>query len=161
MRWEHPGPAILLRLAIASLLVLPLACTRGSASGPEPIAYDREPCERCGMLISDPRYAAEVRLAGERHVHKFDDLGDALAWLAEHGPEGAASSVGEEAAEVWVRDVGGSRWIDATTAHYSRGAGTPMDFGFAAHAQPIPDGIDFGTVRREVARIVAERRRGS
>jgi len=161
MRGGRHGVTALLFLGVAALLAFPLACTRGSASGPEPITYDREPCERCGMLISDPRYAAEVRLPGERHVHKFDDLGDALAWLSEHQADREGDPAGGAAAEVWVRDADADRWLDATTAHYSRGAKTPMDFGFSAHGEPIPAGIDFDQLRREVRRIVEERRRGS
>jgi len=148
--------AALAWLGVAGMLVFPLACSRRSHTGPEPISYDRDTCERCQMLISDSRYAAEVRLPGERHVHKFDDLGDALAWLAEHQP---VPAVGAARAEIWVRDADRDQWLDARTASYSRGAKTPMNFGFAAHAEPAPGRLDFDQVRTRVRQIVKERRR--
>jgi len=147
-------------LGVVALATLVSACSRRSETGPEAIAYDRDTCERCRMLISDPHSAAEVRLAGESRVHKFDDLGDALAWLAER-PSHATTPTGEDpGTEIWVRDADQDRWLDATTASYSRGAKTPMNFGFAAHEQAAPGRLDFDQVRAEVSRIAEERRSG-
>jgi len=149
---------------LTSLLAFAGACSRGAETGPEPIAYDRDNCERCQMLISDPRYAAEVRLPGERHVHKFDDLGDALAWLGERqpipSPTSASASASAARPEIWVRDADRDEWLDARAARYSHEAKTPMGFGFAAHAKPGPGRVDLERVRAAVAQMVKERRHG-
>jgi len=152
--------ALRIFLGVAALATLLPACSRRSESGPEAVAYDRDACERCRMLISDPRFAAEVRLPGEGRVHKFDDLGDALAWLAERPPRVTPPGRKDAGTEIWVRDADQDRWLDATRASYSRGAKTPMNFGFAAHEKPAPGRLDFDQVRAEVGRIAEERRSG-
>ncbi len=39
------------------------------------IHLDQDKCHRCGMLISDRRYAAAMFLKGERDFRKYDDVG--------------------------------------------------------------------------------------
>jgi len=46
-------------LAAALGAVLALAACR-PPEGPQPIVYDREPCAHCRMLISEPRFAAQL-----------------------------------------------------------------------------------------------------
>jgi hypothetical protein len=119
----------------AIAIVLVTACGQGSATGPEAIHWDRQTCEHCQMVISDRVDAAEIRLPGERRVHAFDDLGCALLWLDHQGllgksTPGADAAKVSEAAEVWVRDATGSRWIDGRQARYAGGFSTPMAYGY-------------------------------
>ncbi|MFQ5698755.1 MAG: nitrous oxide reductase accessory protein NosL [Myxococcota bacterium] len=137
----------------AAIALIAGSCSKAPSSGPAPIAYDRDRCEHCQMLISDPRYAAEVRLPGDPRVHKFDDLGGALAWL-----EANSAAPGAAAPEIWVRDVDSDRWLDATHAWYTTGAPSPMRYGFAAHADPVDGGLPFAHVRRQLRHLEAERR---
>ncbi len=63
------------RLA-AVLVALSLGACEADA-GPGEIKLGRDVCENCGMIISDPRFLAEIRLADGK-LHKFDDVGDAV-----------------------------------------------------------------------------------
>jgi len=114
-------------------------------TGPEDVHYDRDVCEICRMIISDPRFATEIRGGPRRKVFKFDDIGDALHWLTLQ-PWKDAGDV-----EIWVMDYPtGETWLDARTAHYRRGVISPMDYGFGAVPEREPGAVDFATMRREV-----------
>jgi nitrous oxide reductase accessory protein NosL len=128
--------------AIAAGLLLG-ACDSGS--GPVDFKLGRDVCEMCGMIISDPRFLAEVRLADGK-IHKFDDVGDAVNWLSS-GCHGLG-----DIKEFWVIDsVKGKTWLDARKAFYRR-AETPMNYGFAAVATQAPDSVAFEDMRASVAR---------
>lgn len=132
------------RLAPTALLLL-AAC--GPESGPVEIRYDRDACEMCGMIISGPRYATEVRLAEDNKPHKFDDIGDAMNWL-----EKDCKSL-DQAREIWVMDsTDGKTWLDARRAFFRRGGASPMNYGFAAVASPGESAVDFATMRAQVLR---------
>ena len=51
----------------AGLALLPLAgtllggCEKDPNSGPVDVKWDRQVCERCSMILSDTRYAAQIR----------------------------------------------------------------------------------------------------
>jgi copper chaperone NosL len=63
----------------------------GGDIGPPRIELDRSACDRCGMLISEPRFAAAYR-AGSRSA-VFDDVGCLLDALDEENSAGSAASV--------------------------------------------------------------------
>jgi nitrous oxide reductase accessory protein NosL len=116
-----------------------------SNSGPEDVKLGRDVCEMCGMIISDPRFVAEVRLADGK-IHKFDDVGDAVNWLSQ-GCKAPA-----DVKEFWVMDsANGKTWLDARTAFYRR-AQTPMSYGFGAVSARTADGVSFETMRSRVSR---------
>jgi copper chaperone NosL len=98
-------------------LLLLVACT--TTSGPQPIAWDREPCAHCRMLISDPHFAAQA-LDGAGHAWSFDDPGCLFVWLAGH-PAPAA---------LWFHARDGERWLPAERAAFVP-AQSPMGWGFA------------------------------
>ena len=125
------------------LLLALAAC--GESAGPVEIKYDRDVCENCGMIISTPRYAAQLRTADGK-VHKFDDIGDALAWLEKQciSPDGTK--------EFWVMDSAeGKTWLDARKAFYARGR-SPMNYNFAAVAKPAEGAVDFSAMRAQAVR---------
>jgi copper chaperone NosL len=119
---------------IIGLLVLCLvasACAdRADATGPPDIIYGRDLCIECGMLITEPRFAAAYRIDGE--ARPFDDIGGMLLYGAESGELSAAS------VEVWVHDRDTGEWIAAGAAHYviAEGAVTPMGYGVVAFIDP-------------------------
>ena len=49
------------------------------------IKWDRETCLRCSMVISDRRFAAQVRGGPQDMVFKFDDIGCFVFWIATEG----------------------------------------------------------------------------
>ncbi len=134
-------------LALAALCAA-TACSQPT-SGPVEIAWGRDVCAHCSMVIGDARFAAEVRL-GPREIARFDDFGCALAWLAQHENTGSA-------AEIWVMDQDGGGWLDAREALYRPGQHTPMAWGLGAVAAGEPGALDFEAARRELSERARER----
>lgn len=136
------------RQAIALFAALPLvAGCKPQMEGPEEIRWGRETCEICGMIISDPRFGAEVRGGPDRRLAKFDDIGDALHWLD------MQDWADDPDTEIWVRDYEtGTRWLEARATRYVTGVLSPMDYGFGAVERSGPDTSSFGEMRAEVMR---------
>ena len=116
----------------ASLLVL-IAVVIGvvffwpaPASGPEPIAYGRDSCASCRMLLSRPGFAGELR-APDGTLTKYDDVGCLLRALA---------AAHHEMPEAWVEDHAGGGFVSLLSAYVVRGPsdGTPMGSGLVAFA---------------------------
>lgn len=130
--------------AVAALSVLP-ACT--SDTGPVEVRWGKENCDYCGMLVDDPRYAAQVRGGPKAKVWKFDDLGDAILWLA------SQSFAEEPKTELWVGDCETGKWIDGKSAWYLSGHATPMAHGFGA----VPDVRDGALSFADMQKVVLAR----
>lgn len=129
------------RQMLALLAAVPLlgAC-KPQSEGPEPIRWGREFCPACGMIISEPQFAAEVRGGPENVLTKFDDIGDAINWIDMQGWPAPPK-------EIWVMDYdsgrAGDQWLDARSAFYRTGVISPMDYGFSAVRLPASDTVDF------------------
>lgn len=146
-------------LACSSLLtpvasVLLAACADDAGLWPEgmqPIKWDRDTCVRCAMVISDRRFAAEVRGHGANQIAKFDDIGCAVTWCAEK--LNSQPWLGEPATRLWVAEFSGQgqRWLDAKAAHFAPGPRSPMGYDLAAHAQAVAGSTDFQTMARQAA----------
>lgn len=121
------------RCSLMSLLVF-AACddmTRAS----EPV-WNKQACAHCHMLLSEPRYAAQlVTRTGERLY--FDDVGCMASFMAK-----AATNV----AHAWVHVAG--KWSPIASARFARSASTPMGFGFVADNA---GSLDFSAVERAVS----------
>jgi nitrous oxide reductase accessory protein NosL len=61
------------------------------------------------MVISDARFAAATSLENGE-ARKFDNVGDMIAYHAEH--------VALRVTTWWAHDYASERWINALTAHY-------------------------------------------
>lgn len=113
------------RLVIVVFALLAAACG-AKAMGPPEIVVDRTACSHCGMLISEPIYAAAYQASGlEPRV--FDDIGCMLdALRGETTPP----------ANVWVQNAAGGGWLDANQAIFVAApkVRTPMGGGWLAHA---------------------------
>lgn len=130
---------------LALLAAAALACGPAPDTGPAEVAFDRDVCERCQMVISDRLHATQVRLEQERGAHLFDDLGCALLWL---------DARDATPREIWVRSPAGDAWIDGRTARYQAGRNTPMGYGLG----PAADGISLTEARARVRAMEDERR---
>lgn len=120
-------------------------CWGEPETGPVDVKYDRETCEYCRMIISDPRYVTEIRKAKGGKVFKFDDMGDAVHWL-----NIAKWKVTAET-EIWVRDMKtGKKWLDARKAFYLSGQHTPMEYGYGAIAEKVEGAVSFEEMRKAV-----------
>lgn len=108
--------------AVIALVLCAAAACRTVPDEPTAIAYDREACAHCHMLIGDPRYAVQL-VTADGDVLAFDDPGCALRFLAL--PHRAVH-------RLWFRDAQRDRWIAAADVRFVQGADTPMGFGLAA-----------------------------
>ena len=140
--------------AVAGFTLTPIAamlaaCGRASMpAGMVEIKWDRDTCTRCSMVLSDRRFAAQVRGGPKDSNFKFDDIGCAAFWLKDQ-PWGK-----DAATRIWVADVGSRgdavQWLDARKAQYLGGKTSPMGYNFAAVATAQPGSFDFETMREHV-----------
>ncbi len=111
------------------------------SDGPKPIAWDRDACAQCRMILSDRRFAVQLQGGPRDEYWVFDDIGCALTWLRAQ-PWRASAPV-----RFWVAalDSRGEQmhWLDARHAHYVAGRSSPMGYNFGALAAPEPGSIDF------------------
>ncbi len=122
MRWT-----MLLPLLGLVAVVLTGACAPAAVpQTPPTIRYGEDMCDGCGMIISEPTYAAGYHTTtGE--TRRFDDIGEMMNYHREH-QEGVAA--------FWVHDRDTREWIRAETAYFviSPYLHTPMGYGVAAFA---------------------------
>jgi len=146
------------RFLAAGLVLTPLAAALSACGrddrwpeGMYPIKWDRDTCVRCNMVISDRRFAAEMRGGPKDTVFKFDDIGCAMFWLRDKAKD--YPWITEAATRLWVADVGSKgnevAWLDARTASYA-GRTSPMGYNFGASAHAQPGAVDFQTMREHV-----------
>lgn len=115
------------KIAAAGLAAgLTLAACGGGADGPPAIEVDRSACAHCGMLISEPRFAAAYRSASDE-ARVFDDIGCLLNSIS----RGADLS----RTRFWFHDMDTAEWIDGERAVFVRSAHvrTPMAGGYVAY----------------------------
>ena len=112
-----------MKTALLTALMALSACS-AAPSGPPEIVVDRSACSHCGMLISEPLYAAAYR-AERAEARVFDDIGCLRnAARAESGP-----------LTFWFHDAEDRAWIDGTAAVFvtSPEIRTPMGGGLIAY----------------------------
>lgn len=130
-------------LAVVGALALFLGACPDAAPRAQDPYWGKQACAHCAMLVSEKPPAAQALLeSGQRKY--FDDVGCLVAWEARESPKLKAH---------WVRAPTGDGWVDATTARFSAGNTTPMDFGFLPAAQ----GVTFDEVRAAVAERLRSR----
>ncbi len=143
----------LLATALTPLAAAFSACgSKGNwPEGMSEIKWDRETCVRCSMVISDRRFAAELKGGPRNTVFKFDDVGCAVFWLRDKIQDFPWMT--EAATRLWVADVGnqGDRqsWHDAFRAHYVTKT-SPMGYNYGAVAHPQAMSSDFEAMRQHV-----------
>ena len=107
------------------MLSIAVACRAGT-DGPPRIEVDRTACAHCGMLISEPVFAAAYR-ARQADARVFDDIACLL--------EAIAGEKDRSGLRLWFHDAATSQWIDGGAAVFVESAGltTPMGGGFVAY----------------------------
>jgi nitrous oxide reductase accessory protein NosL len=144
MRRRHPWG-----VALALLVFVLGSCGGEPESGPGPVAWDRDECEHCRMLLSDRSFATQLRTRDGR-LHRFDDVGCALLWAHEHASE--------EPSEIWVRDMDASGWLDAREARFVEGQRSPMGYGYGARPGAANEGVGLEAARQRILARDDERR---
>jgi copper chaperone NosL len=99
---------------------LAAACT--PSEGPVPIAFDRQPCAECRMLISDPAFAAQLQFA-DRDTASFDDPGCLLRYRARRDAQVRAA---------WFHHVHEDRWLPASEVGFVPVPHSPMNYDLGA-----------------------------
>lgn len=114
-------PRVLLILAVAASV----ACGV-KADGPPEIQVDRTACSHCGMLLSEPVYAAAYR-APDSDPRVFDDIGCLL--------EAAHKEPHADALRFWFHDAATAAWVGGGDALFvsSPTLRTPMGGGLIAY----------------------------
>ncbi len=136
------------------LLLAPLAGCGRKDNWPEGMAeikWDRDTCVRCNMVISDPRFAAQLRGGEKNTAFKFDDIGCLVFWLRDKAAQHAWMA--EPATRMWVADstdMRGATWLDARRAHFLGGRLSPMGYNFAAVRDAVPQSLIFEAMREQI-----------
>jgi len=145
------------RLGLGGLLLTPLAAALsgcgskgGWPNGMAEIKWDRDTCARCSMVISDRRFAGQVRGGPESTVFKFDDPGCLAFWLKEKADK--YPWLADAGTRMWVADFNSKSrdemvWLDPRRAYYVTRT-SPMGYNFAAVAAPLAGAIDFTDMRQ-------------
>lgn len=117
-----------MRYMLILLLLLGFtACRDKIDTGPHVVHYGEDVCERCRMIISDKRFAAQyITSSGE--AKKFDDIGCMTDDLKE------AAGSGESPLAVYINDYNTGEWLDAGKAFYLQNGElkSPMGYNIAA-----------------------------
>jgi copper chaperone NosL len=110
---------------LSLMLSIAVACRAGN-DGPPRIEVDRTPCAHCGMLVSEPVFAAAYR-APQGDARVFDDIACLL--------EAVSGEKDRSGLRLWFHDAATAQWIDGGTAVFVESAGlkTPMGGGFVAY----------------------------
>jgi copper chaperone NosL len=116
-------------LPLLAVLALAAAACGAAADGPPHIEVDRSACAHCGMLISEPLYAAAYQAPGAE-PRLFDDIACLLRAV-----EGEPRA---EGLTYWFHDVATGQWIAGQEAVFVRSSvlPTPMGGGFLAYRDP-------------------------
>lgn len=141
------------------LLLTPMAAALLAACGDEgrwpegmlPIKWDRDTCARCGMAISDRRFAVQLRGGPKNTAFKFDDIGCAATWCTEK--LSLHPWMNDPSTRFWVAEFGaaGERWLDARRAHFLKGPRSPMGYDYGAHATAQPGSVDLAALGPQVS----------
>jgi hypothetical protein len=148
------------RFIAASLALSPIAAALSACGskgdwpeGMAEIKWDRDTCVRCNMVISDRRFASQIRGGEKDTAFKFDDIGCLVFWLRDKLSN--YPWIAAPATRMWVADAASKpgenvRWLDPRKAQYAGGRSSPMGYNYAAVAYPQPGSIDFATLREHV-----------
>lgn len=112
-----------LLVAGVTLPFLLVACGSDDASGSKPpsIELGRDACKRCGMIVSEERFASGI-VDSDGTAQIFDDTGEMVATVQEDGLNDR---------KAWVHGYPSLDWIDAREAWYvvTMEVPTPMGSG--------------------------------
>ena len=113
--------------AVLGAALLVTAACGVKAEGPPAIVVDRTACSHCGMLISEPLYAAAYQAPGAA-ARVFDDIGCLRDAARAEAP----------GLRFWFHDADDRRWIEGAGAVFvaSSEIRTPMGGGLIAYRDP-------------------------
>ena len=141
--------------ALTPIVALLAACGKKGQwpEGMVEFKWDRDTCVRCSMVISDHRFAAQMR-GGEKNIaFKFDDVGCLIFWLRDKAQQ--FPWMVDPATRMWVADALSKndepvRWLNPHQAHFLPGRLSPMGYNYAAVSSSQAGSVDFATMRTQI-----------
>jgi copper chaperone NosL len=127
---------------VLTLVLLAAAACAAPAGGPRPIAWDREPCGHCRMLVGERPFAAQAIRPDGRAV-SFDDPGCLLVWR----------SAGNEARGLWFHHVSEERWLRAPDVAFVATLRSPMGYRLGAVDPATPGAVGLEEAARRIAAL--------
>lgn len=140
MSREVPWVKLVTLGVLGALVVVVVVIVRGGTAIPDevqPVAWHRQACAHCGMLVGEPSYAAQL-ITGDGEVLVYDDPGCALRHLAERKPH---------VHRLWFHHGTEDRWLASDQVGFRTGATTPMGSGLVA-IDRAPDTLDLDAATR-------------
>lgn len=120
-------------------LLFLLACST-DPDAPPSVRYDLDACTECGMLVSDPAYAAALVTQDGRTL-PFDDPGCLFHHVMDEAPSVRA---------MWFHHGAGDRWLRQTEAAFTPGTTSPMGSGLLPVPAGTPGAIGVGEASSHV-----------
>jgi hypothetical protein len=129
------------------------ACDNGGrTAGMTAIRWDRDTCSHCKMVISDHRFAVELRGGPADTVHKFDDIGCLVTWVQKN--TGEHPWINSDDVCMWIADFTSLdrdevRWLNPRDVYYINRP-SPMGHNFAAVDSTNEGAFVFEEMRQHV-----------
>jgi len=133
----------------AVVVALAWAVVRAQAppAGPEPVVWNHTVCSRCGMLVGEPGFAAQLH-GEDGAVHNFDDPGCLLLFESEQASAPAA---------VWLHHRDEDRWLARAQAGFAVVESTPMGYGLSVVDAGAPGSLGWESALQHARRLDADR----
>jgi copper chaperone NosL len=123
-------PRGFLLVALLAALTLAACGDETSASDPPDLTLGESVCSKCGMIISDERFASGMTFEDDDPL-LYDDLGEMIMVVKTEDPHPDY---------IWVHDYDSKEWIDAMDAWY-----------VASHAIMAPMGSELAAFETQAA----------
>lgn len=111
-----------------------------AAKGPQAIAWDKENCTECHMLIGDRRFAAQLRTADGRTLN-FDDAACLIRYVERQGPAVRAT---------YFRNSASGGWLTLEQSGFVPVKDSPMGGGLAAVPASTPGALSYDQARAQI-----------
>jgi hypothetical protein len=130
---------------VVGVVLWAIVGSRTTPKGPVPVAWDRQPCAHCGMLLGEPAFAVQLHTA-EGDVLFFDDPGCYFSYRAGHMTVVHAA---------WFHDLQQDRWRPESAVGFLPVATSPMGWGLGAVEAGTAGALSVDAAR---ALVLADRR---
>ncbi|HSU30598.1 MAG TPA: hypothetical protein VLJ11_05140 [Bryobacteraceae bacterium] len=123
------GLAIVVALSVIGFAVYRLQALPG---GPQAVAWDRENCTECHMLISDRHFTAQLQTA-DGQTRNFDDPACLMKYVERQHPP---------VHTIYFRDSQSGAWLRSEETGFVTGH-SPMGHGLAAVSNATPGALSY------------------
>lgn len=132
--------ASLALIGMAALIVILMAPLRRSRRGAQPVAWNRDICAQCGMVVGDRSFAAQLQTR-QGSTLNFDDPGCLMNYLLQRHPAVRA---------IYLRSSREDGWLPEDKTAFLRVPQSPSGFGLAAVPRGTPGALSWDDAMRVV-----------